>query len=139
MLIVRLRHAATLSVPNGCVVEVSMNVSSSQATQATNTTAATGSQCCFVSRTTSTGSQTEHKFPGVSPKTREYSLEESCIPAFPANSETTRTRVKVCTSKPYVCTVCKEAFREKRTLDVHTRKHNRERPYICTICHKGFA
>lgn len=40
--------------------------------------------------------------------------------------------------KPYVCSQCGQAFKQKSHLTCHTVTHTNERPYKCTWCDKSF-
>ncbi|KAI9632807.1 uncharacterized protein MKK02DRAFT_15141, partial [Dioszegia hungarica] len=43
--------------------------------------------------------------------------------------------------RPYVCTVCDQAFSEAAPLAAHLRRHNEEKPFVCGYegCGRGFA
>ncbi|XP_077545530.1 uncharacterized protein LOC144158491 isoform X3 [Haemaphysalis longicornis] len=92
-------------------------VSCSQKTQATVTTSARGTQCT-PTLLISASSQTEEKFPA-----RKYRLEGSCIPASPANHQSNHGE-GCATTTPHICTVCKQAYRTKRSLALHMRIHS---------------
>ena len=41
--------------------------------------------------------------------------------------------------RPYVCDICRKAFNQKNTLQIHLRKHSGARPHLCPYCDQGYA
>ena len=41
--------------------------------------------------------------------------------------------------KPFACEVCKKAFAQKRSLEIHWQTHARRKPYNCHRCDMGFS
>ena len=41
--------------------------------------------------------------------------------------------------RPYACTICKKAFKNKSHLKSHMVTHTKEKPYQCDLCFKRFG